>query len=123
MNYYLAVLKKYAVFNGRATRAEYWYFILFNALISFGIGFISEFIQSAPNVLSGLYSLAVFLPSLAVGARRLHDTGRSAWWLLLILIPFIGWIALLVFFVGKSEEGSNKYGSRVQKDAPKMSSL
>jgi len=109
MNWYLEVLKKYAVFSGRACRTEYWMFFLFNFIIAFALGFI-EGIFKGPGVLGGLYSLAVLLPAIAVGARRLHDTGRSGWWLLISLIPVIGFIVILVFTVQDSQPGENPYG-------------
>ncbi|HEY4084017.1 MAG TPA: DUF805 domain-containing protein [Burkholderiaceae bacterium] len=82
---------KYAEFTGRATRSEFWWFFLFTCLVSAGCDMLS-------HTLSALFSLATLLPSLAVAARRLHDTNRSAWWLLLLLVPIIGWIVLLVFY-------------------------
>jgi uncharacterized membrane protein YhaH (DUF805 family) len=93
MNYYLTVLKKYTVFTGRARRAEYWYFVLFNAIISIILGILGKAIGifnitmgtigSEMNILSAIYGLAVFLPSLAVCVRRLHDVGKSGWMILL----------------------------------------
>ena len=88
---------KYATFDGRAARSEYWWFVLFTFLASLILGMISE-------TLSGVFSLAVLLPSLAVGARRLHDTDRSGWFLLLWLLPIIGWIVLLFFAAQESKE-------------------
>ncbi|MDA8259800.1 MAG: DUF805 domain-containing protein [Betaproteobacteria bacterium] len=88
---------KYAEFNGRASRSEFWWWFLFTFLVSAGAGMVSE-------TLSGLFSLAVLLPGLAVGARRLHDTDRSAWFLLLWFIPIIGWIVLLVWAVQEAKE-------------------
>lgn len=108
MEWYLTVLRKYAHFEGRARRSEYWYFTLFNVLIAIGLGLIDGVLDIA--VLSTLYSLAVLIPSLAVAVRRLHDTGRSGWWLLIGLVPLIGAIVLLVFMVGDSESGANQYG-------------
>jgi uncharacterized membrane protein YhaH (DUF805 family) len=109
VNWYLEVLKKYAVFTGRARRTEYWMFVLFNLVIAIALAFI-EGIVGGPGVLGGLYSLAVLIPSLAVGARRLHDTGRSGWWLLIGLVPVIGIIVLIVFFATDSQPGTNQYG-------------
>jgi uncharacterized membrane protein YhaH (DUF805 family) len=109
MNWYLAVMKKYAVFAGRARRQEYWMFVLFNAIISVVIGAI-EGIAGSRGALGGIYSLAVLLPSLAVSVRRLHDINRSGWWLLISLVPLVGIIVLLVFAVQDSQEGENKYG-------------
>ncbi len=114
MNWYIQVLKKYAVFSGRARRKEYWYFILFNIIIAFVLGFIDGFsgmaTDSGLGVLGGIYSLAVLLPGIGVSIRRLHDTGRSGWWLLISLIPFLGALILLLFMVGDSQEGTNQYG-------------
>jgi uncharacterized membrane protein YhaH (DUF805 family) len=116
MENYIAVLKKYAIFNGRAGRTEYWMFILFSLLVSIVLGIFDKFlfpegVLREIGILGSIYSLAVLLPSLAVSVRRLHDTNRSGWWLLLILIPVIGFIVLLVFFLEKSTSGENKYGS------------
>ncbi len=108
MNWYLGVLKKYTVFSGRAQRAEYWYFTLFNLIIILVLGFIDGLLGTAP-VLGGIYLLAVLLPAIAVCIRRLHDTDRSGWWLLLGLIPLAG-LVLLVFMVLDSTSGENQYG-------------
>jgi uncharacterized membrane protein YhaH (DUF805 family) len=115
MNWYLTVLKKYAVFGGRARRREYWFFVLFSVIISIVLGIIDGLTGSfSPTVglglLSGIYSLAVLIPSLAVGVRRLHDTGKSGWLLLLALIPLVGAIVLLVFVCQDSNPGQNQYG-------------
>jgi len=115
MNWYIEVLKKYAVFSGRARRKEYWYFALFNLIFSLVLGFIDGVIgtfspETGLGLLGGIYSLAILIPSLAVSVRRLHDTGRSGWWLLVALIPLIGVIVLLVFTVQDSHQGANEYG-------------
>lgn len=117
MNWYFQVLKKYAVFSGRARRKEYWYFILFNGIICFVLGLIEGLAGIAPemgemgfSVLAGIYTLAVLLPSIGVSIRRLHDTGRSGWWLLIGLIPLIGAIIILIYMVPNSQEGTNQYG-------------
>jgi len=114
MNWYLGVLKKYAVFSGRAQRAEYWYFVLFSIIVSIilvildgMIGTINE--QSGYGLLSGIYSLAVIIPSVAVATRRLHDIGKSGWWQLIALIPILGVIVLIVWFATDSKE-ENQYG-------------
>ena len=109
MNYYLSVLKKYAVFSGRARRAEYWYFVLFNMIIGIVLGIIDGGIGSG-SILSGIYPLAVLIPSIAVSVRRLHDTNHSGWWLLINLLPLIGTIILVVFLVRDSQPGKNQYG-------------
>jgi uncharacterized membrane protein YhaH (DUF805 family) len=114
MDWFLGALKKYAVFEGRARRREYWFFALFVVLISVVLTIIDSMIgtmtSQGAGILSGLFCLAVLIPSLAVGARRLHDTGRSGWWLLIGLIPFIGAIVLIVFFLLDSQPGTNAYG-------------
>ncbi len=114
MDWYVQVLKKYAVFAGRARRKEYWMFTLFNLLILIGLGIIEGALGIGAggdqSVLAGLYSLAVLIPSLAVSVRRLHDTGRSGWWLLIVLVPIVGLITLLVFMVMDSQAGDNAYG-------------
>ena len=110
MNWYLEVLKKYAVFGGRARRKEYWMFLLFNIIISFVLGFV-EVLAGGSGIVYMLYSLAVLIPSTAVTVRRLHDTGRSGWWLLISLVPLIGVIVLLVFTVQDSNPDENQYGA------------
>jgi uncharacterized membrane protein YhaH (DUF805 family) len=110
MNFYLDVLKKYAVFDGRAGRQEFWMFVLFNAIIMIGLTVI-ETVVGGPGILGTLYSLAVLVPSLAVGARRLHDTDRSGWWQLIGFVPLIGVIVLIVFFATAGQAGANQYGA------------
>jgi uncharacterized membrane protein YhaH (DUF805 family) len=115
VSWYLEVLKKYAVFSGRARRAEYWYFVLFNIIVAIVLSLIDtllgtfDFVQGV-GLLSGLYSLAVLIPTLAVTVRRLHDVDRSGWWIFINLIPLIGTIVLLVFAVTDGTPGSNRYG-------------
>ena len=109
MNWYLEVLKKYAVFRGRARRKEYWLFILFNTIISFALILI-EYSVGGPGIVVGLYYLAVAIPSLAVLVRRLHDTNRSGWWFFINFIPLIGGIIILVFTVQDSQPDENRYG-------------
>jgi uncharacterized membrane protein YhaH (DUF805 family) len=91
-------LKKYVDFNGIAVRSEFWWFVLFVFLVSLGLNFVSE-------TIAGLWGLAMLLPELAVGARRLHDIGKSGWWQLLLLIPILGLVILIVLWVlpGKDE--------------------
>lgn len=106
MTWYLEVWKKFAVFSGRARRKEYWYFTLVNLIVFVAFMALGE----QANVVAGIYMLAVLLPSLAVSVRRLHDTGRSGWWVLLALVPLLN-LVLLVFFVQDSVEGANEYGA------------
>jgi uncharacterized membrane protein YhaH (DUF805 family) len=104
---------KYVDFSGRARRSEYWWWFLFTVLVSIVASIIDSILGtrngSGTGVIGGLADLALLLPSLAVGARRLHDTGRSGFWLFLWLLPCIGWIILIIFFVMDSQ-GDNKYG-------------
>ena len=88
-------------FEGRAQRVEYWYFTLINLIAGLILSYVSPTLQA-------IYALAVFLPALAV--RRLHDTERSGWWLLLIFLPLIGAIVLIIFLVQDSTPGDNAYG-------------
>ena len=120
MNWYLQALKNYANFSGRARRKEYWYFALFNFIVAFVLGFIDGMTGSVSSeggigLLGGIYTLAVLIPGLAVSVRRLHDTERSGWWLLIALVPLIGAIVLLVFMVQDSKAGSNQYGENPKK--------
>jgi uncharacterized membrane protein YhaH (DUF805 family) len=114
MQWYTDVIKKYVVFSGRARRKEFWMFVLFNVIISIILGFIDRLIGTdygrGNGVLGTIYSLAVLLPSLGVTWRRLHDTNRSGWWILIGLIPIIGWIVLLVFYIQEGNAGDNQYG-------------
>ena len=116
MNWYFDVLKQYAVFQGRARRKAYWFFVLFNLIASAALTVIDFMTGSLDRelgigLLSGLYSLAVLIPSLAVTVRRLHDTDRSGWWLLIGLVPLIGAIVLLVFMLLDSTPGDNRHGA------------
>lgn len=112
MNWYLDVLKKYAVFTGRARRKEYWFFFLISVIISIILSVIDGSFGSngGMGVLSTLYSLAVLIPGIAVSVRRLHDINRSGWWLLIALVPILGAIVLLVFMVQDSTPGENQFG-------------
>jgi uncharacterized membrane protein YhaH (DUF805 family) len=114
MNWYVDVLKKYAVFSGRARRKEFWMYSLFNFIIAFGIGFMEGLFGEGGEALIGpismVYALAVFLPGLAVTIRRLHDTGRSGWWLFLAAVPIIGALAVLWFLIQEGESAENIYG-------------
>ena len=114
MNWYIKAWKNYAVFEGRAGRQEYWYFVLFHALIYILLSIIAGILGKLGAGLLSLYSVAVFLPGLAATIRRLHDTNRSGWWFLLMLIPFVGSIVLLVFLAQGSHAVENEYGPRPQ---------
>lgn len=115
MDWYLQALRKFAVFAGRARRKEYWLFILFNILASIALAVADALLgtidlDTGVGLLSSTYSLAVLIPTIAVAIRRLHDTDRSGWWLLVSLIPVLGTIALLVFLVQDGTAGPNRFG-------------
>lgn len=108
IDYYVGALKKYATFTGRANRPEFWYFVLMNLIAGFVLGLLGDF-GSFVNI---LYSIAVFIPGLAVSVRRMHDTNRSGWWLLINLIPGIGTVIFLILAALESYPNDNKYGSK-----------
>ena len=115
MSWFILALKKYATFSGRARRKEYWFFVLFYVLISIVAAVIDSMTGSFDStmgmgMLGLLVALALLIPSLAVAVRRLHDTDRSGWWVLLCLIPLIGGIWLLVLLCLDSTPGENQYG-------------
>lgn len=115
MEWYLKVLKQYGDFKGRARRKEYWMFFLYNMLFSmaalmldnaFGLNY--EGVEYGPIYIG--YGFGMIIPQIAVGVRRLHDLGKSGWWFLIILIPFIGGIWLLILLATKGQTGENQYG-------------
>lgn len=110
-----SVLTQYVGFSGRARRSEYWWYFLFTLLVSIVTAILdtalgTNFEDSSNGVIGLIVSLALLLPGLAVAVRRLHDTDRSGWWLLIGLIPIIGAIVLLVFFVQNGTAGPNSFG-------------
>lgn len=109
MKHFIAALSNFANFNDRATRKQYWMFVLIYFLIAVTLVVI-ESVMQIPGFISGGFSLVFFIPSLAYGARRLHDTGKSGWWQLLMIIPFIGAIVLIVMFCFASKpEAAEQY--------------
>ena len=117
-----SVLSQYAGFSGRARRSEYWWFALFSFVLSFVAAILDSALgtslgSGSTGVIGLIVTLALLLPSLAVGVRRLHDTDRSGWWLLIGLVGLVWFIVLLVFFVQDGTRGSNRYGAD-PKDAP-----
>ncbi|MEU8528772.1 MULTISPECIES: DUF805 domain-containing protein [Streptomyces] len=109
MNWYLDVLKKYAVFSGRARRKEYWMYFLLNMIVAAVLLGI-DLAAGTNGILYGLYLLGTLVPSLAVAVRRLHDTGRSGWMILVGIIPLVGGIILLVFLASEGKPENNAYG-------------
>ncbi len=108
---YVEVLKKYAVFDGRANRSEFWLFVLVQFIIAIALNILALEVGPWLNAVYFLYFLSTFLPFLAVMVRRLHDTGRNGWHILVILIPLVGWIILIVLMALGSDD-SNEYGPR-----------
>jgi len=104
------LLENYAQFQGRARRAEFWWYTLGNVVIAVILVILAS-LASIFWVLYAIYALAVIVPSVAVAVRRLHDTDKSAWYLLFYLIPFIGGIILIVFWATDSTRGTNQYGT------------
>lgn len=106
-----SVYSNYVTFEGRARRSEYWWFALFYLIVAFVLmGVIGTISDTLGSVLYGLFVLGSLLPAIAVQVRRLHDTGKSGWWVLIGLIPLVGAIVLIIFYVGDSQPGSNQHG-------------
>ena len=118
MSWFVSAVKKYAVFSGRARRKEFWFFYLFYLIFSLAAIIVDSVLGTEYSVaetasiglFSSVYVIAMMLPTFAVLARRLHDIGRSGWWILIGLIPIIGAIVLLIFTVRDSQEGENRFG-------------
>lgn len=115
MNYFLDALKNYVNFTGRATRQQYWMYILFYIVFYFvavmldiNLGQFDE--EEMTGFISTIYTFGLLLPTIAILARRLHDIGRSSWWILLILIPVAGSLVILIFTLIDSQKGENEYG-------------
>jgi len=122
MNWYLKVLKNYAVFSGRARRKEYWMFVLFNMIFAIVAIILDNILGTAIEGIGYglfyiLYCLAVLIPSFAVFVRRLHDTGKSGWFFFIGLIPIIGIIWLLVLMCTDGNAGENEYGADPKENA------
>ena len=126
MKWYLKVWKQYADFSGRARRKEFWMFTLFNMiivtvaggiaalLVIMGISTLKTWMPIIGYILLAvlsLYYLAIFIPSLAISVRRLHDIGKSGWWFLIVFVPLVGWIVLIIFFLFDSQPSANKWGT------------
>lgn len=103
----------YCRFQGRSSRSEYWWWVLFVAILSFCIGIIESilgFSMTAVQTTSGILSLVLLLPGLGLSVRRLHDIGKSGWWILLGFIPLVGTIILIIWFAQNSQMQDNQYG-------------
>lgn len=111
MEYFKDALSKYAEFSGRATRKQYWMYVLFYLIFYVVLSIIDSLLDTI--FLSALYSLGLLIPSISIAARRLHDTGRTGWWQLIGIIPLIGLIVMIIFLVQESQ-GDNEYGPAPQ---------
>lgn len=107
----VSLVRKYADFQGRATRPEFWWFMLAILLATLVAAIVDDGLIGRGEVLETLVGLGTIIPSLAVGVRRLHDTDRSGWWQLLHLVPLIGLIVLIVWWVAPGDAGSNRFGA------------
>lgn len=126
MGWYLKALKNYAGFSGRARRREYWLFTLFSDVIFLALSILDFMIYNLSDgtvlgMLTGLYLLGVLIPSSAVTFRRLHDTGKSGWWMLINLVPLFGSLAFIIILILDSQPGENQYGPS-PKSAPESES-
>jgi uncharacterized membrane protein YhaH (DUF805 family) len=115
MQWFMTALQKWADFSGRARRREYWFFLLVYLVIYIVLTIVDTMVgllnaATGIGILGGLFALAMLIPSISVGVRRLHDTGRSGWWLLIALIPIVGAVVLLVFYLLDSQPGDNRFG-------------
>jgi uncharacterized membrane protein YhaH (DUF805 family) len=114
-NWYRESLRNYAIFEGRSRRREYWTFVICNSIAIAALTVVDRVIgtwhaHAQVGLLSGVFALAMIVPSIAVGVRRLHDTGRRGWWFLVVLVPLVGWITMIVFACQDSQPGANRYG-------------
>lgn len=107
--YFVSVFTPYINFDGRVGKKPFWMFVLFNFVIGLVLAWIGNILNF--SFLSGLYSLAILLPALGLEVRRLHDVGKSGYWLLIGLVPLVGWLVLIYFFIQDSEAGDNMYGA------------
>ena len=114
MDWYFKALRNYVGFSGRARRKEYWMFILVNLILTGVLSILDKMlglrIAGDEGALTTIYGVLIILPYWALQFRRLHDTDRSAWWLLLLLIPVVGWLIILAFNCQNGTPGSNKFG-------------
>lgn len=116
MHWYILALQKYFVLQGRSRRMEFWYFALFNLIITLVLSCVDYTIGTfdpvtAVGFFGGIYSIFILIPSITVAVRRLHDVGLSGWMILLNIIPLVGWLVLLYFYVQPSQRGKNIYGA------------
>ena len=123
MEYFISAIKQYVVFKGRARRKEFWYFYLISLVISLALAFLDHQMgtfnpEMGGGLLGGVYGIFIFLPSLSLTVRRIHDTSHSGYWAFILLIPIIGFLAILFFASMDSKPGSNEYGISPKEPAP-----
>lgn len=111
MNFYVDAWKKFATFSGRSRRKEFWMFLLINVAINYALSLIAGKLGSAGQIITSVFSLAILVPSIAVGIRRMHDIGKSGKWVLINLIPLIGTIWFLILGAKDGEVNSNQWGA------------
>lgn len=104
------IMERYADFTGRSRRSEFWWFALFCLLLNIAVGIVGAVSDTLSGILGFVLWLGLIIPSIAVSVRRLHDIDRTGWWMLIYLVPLIGWIVLLVFFVQRGTPGGNRFG-------------
>ncbi|HMM47436.1 MAG TPA: DUF805 domain-containing protein [Thiobacillaceae bacterium] len=115
MEWFVKVVKSFS-FQGRARRKEYWMFVLFAVVITFVLGLLDGILgtysaETGIGLLGVIFTLGILIQSIAVGVRRLHDTGRSGWWLLINFIPFVGWLIVIVLLALDGQRGENRFGA------------
>jgi len=116
---YLVVLKKYTIFSGRAGRKEFWFFVLADVIICIVFSILTKIpiLKYLFWIAYFLFGLATLIPSIALGIRRLHDTNKTGWLMLLFLVPIVGWIVVLVLCAMEGTPGENQYGPEPAEDA------
>ena len=126
-NYYIEGFKRYVDFTSRSSRKQYWYFLLWDTIVSMVIGIVSAIVFSGMGTiwstpLIWAYDLIIIIPSISLGIRRLHDIGKSGWWMLISIIPLIGAIILIVWAIKAGDPGANAYGPSPLEEAVPTSS-
>ena len=121
MKEYFQAIERYFDIKGRSTRKEFWYFAIVNAIILLGLNFLDIIIfnrisDGGFHVLTGMYQCLILIPSFTLAVRRLHDSGRSGWWMLISFLPLLGVPILFLFYILSSEKGSNKWGDNPQEE-------
>ena len=110
LQYYIDFWKNYFNFSGRSRRAAYWYAALMNFIVLLILNVLDRMVQTV-DLFSGLYTLAAFIPGIAICVRRLHDIGKAGWWYLLVFVPVVGQIILFIWFICEGDHGNNVYGA------------